>query len=74
MACLTLRESFRRRWPVRWPHAAAVVALCFGTVYGRYHYVVDAIAGLVLAVPLAAGAEWLQRRWDGEPKPDGDDG
>lgn len=74
VACLTLRESFRRRWPVRWPHAAAVVALCFGTVYGRYHYVVDAIAGLVLAVPLAAGAEWLQRRWDGEPKPDGDDG
>ncbi len=65
VACLTLRESFRHRFRIRWIHAVAVVALCFGTVYGRYHYVSDVVAGLVLAPGLIAGAEWMQRRWPG---------
>ena len=65
VACLTLRESFRHRFGIRWIHTVAVVALCLGTVYGRYHYVSDVVAGLVLAPGLIAGAEWLQRRWPG---------
>ncbi len=61
VACLTVRFSFLYARPVRWIHATLAVALCFGTVYGRYHYVLDVLAALVLTIPLIAGAEWLRR-------------
>lgn len=68
VACLTLRESFAHRLRIRWLHAVAVALLCLGTVYGRYHYLVDVLAGLVLAPVLAGAAEWLRRRVeDGRP-------
>ncbi len=42
--------------------APAAVALAFGTVYGQFHYAVDAAAGALLAVGLAAVADPLRRR------------
>ena len=39
------------------------VAMCVATVYGRYHYVADVIAGIAVgAIGWAAGERWLQRR------------
>lgn len=46
-----------RRW--FWVAAPFVVLLTLGTVYGRFHYAVDALAGLaVAAVAWRAGVEW----------------
>lgn len=40
-----------------------VAAMIFSTVYCRYHYVVDVIAGLVLTVLSVAVGEWCYRVW-----------
>jgi membrane-associated phospholipid phosphatase len=40
-----------------------VAALIFSTVYCRYHYVVDVIAGLFLTVLSVAVGEWYYRVW-----------
>ena len=36
------------------------------TVYCRYHYVINVIAGLALALPMPALGNCLYRRWGGE--------
>jgi membrane-associated phospholipid phosphatase len=41
--------------------APAALALALGTVYGQFHYAVDAAAGAALAVLLAAAADPLRR-------------
>jgi len=41
--------------------APVALALAFGTVYGQFHYAVDAAAGALLAVVLSAGADPLRR-------------
>lgn len=46
---------------VFWVMAAIVPALVIGTVYGGYHYAIDALAGLVLAVGLYAGLSGVDR-------------
>ena len=53
-ACAALLSVHRnaRRW--FWPLLPFVVLLTVGTVYGRFHYGVDALAGLAVAV-----AAWL---------------
>jgi membrane-associated phospholipid phosphatase len=48
----TLYFSFRYLRSMRWPHLVAVVLLCLATVYCRYHYVVDVVAGGVTAAVL----------------------
>ena len=52
VACCTLYFSncYLRR--IRVLHAAVVVLLCLATVYGRYHYVVDVVAGVLVAAVL----------------------
>ena len=64
-----LVEAYRRS---RWTFAAFLpfaVGLLAATVYGRYHYVTDVLAGLVLVaatLPAARGAyAWLAPRLDG---------
>lgn len=42
-----------------------VVLLVIGTVYGRFHYAVDALAGLVVAFAAFAATPWLRRVLDG---------
>jgi membrane-associated phospholipid phosphatase len=41
--------------------APAALALALGTVYGQFHYAVDAVAGAALAVLLALAADPLRR-------------
>jgi membrane-associated phospholipid phosphatase len=47
-------------------YAFAVFAACitFATVYLRYHYVIDVIAGMALAVAVVAGGPWVYRKLD----------
>lgn len=52
-------------------HAVAVGLLCVATVYGRYHYVLDVVAGLATAAVLLPIANSVHRRF--EP-PGGSDG
>jgi membrane-associated phospholipid phosphatase len=56
IALTTLYFSFLYLRPIRWIHLVMASLLCVSTVYGRYHYVVDVVAGMLTAallVPLA---------------------
>ena len=64
VACLVLRESFRQRLKLRWVLSLVVPLLCLGTVYGRYHYASDVVAGLLIFWPLVRLSEFLQDRYD----------
>jgi membrane-associated phospholipid phosphatase len=64
VACLVLRESFRHRLKLRWIQSIVVLLLCLGTVYGRYHYASDVVAGLLIFWPLTRLSEYLQDRYD----------
>jgi membrane-associated phospholipid phosphatase len=44
-----------------------VLALIFSTVYLRYHYVIDVIAGIVLTLLTIVIAPWLYQRFSGSP-------
>jgi len=48
-----------------WAYFAYTLSIIFATVYLRYHYSVDLLAGAVLAVVLLAGAPSLFRRLGG---------
>jgi membrane-associated phospholipid phosphatase len=54
------------RLAVRWPVTAVGALLVFATMYLRYHYVVDVIAGAALAAVaiwlLPAAWEWIVTR------------
>ncbi len=52
VAICTLYFSFLYLRPIRHVHLVATILLCVSTVYGRYHYVVDVVAGLALAAVL----------------------
>jgi membrane-associated phospholipid phosphatase len=56
IALVTVFFSFRYLRRIRYVHAVVVVLLCLATVYGRYHYVVDVLSGVVTAallIPIA---------------------
>jgi membrane-associated phospholipid phosphatase len=55
MTLVSVWWSWRMRLAVRWPITVAGALLVFATMYLRYHYVVDVMAGAVLA----AVAIWL---------------
>jgi len=48
--------------------APVVVGLALGTVYGQFHYVVDAVAGAAVAVACALAADPLRRRLAPAPR------
>lgn len=54
----TGRESKR----VFWIMAPFAVSLTLGTVYGRFHYGIDATVGLVVAMTAYLATPWLMRR------------
>ena len=58
----TLYFSWRYLPRIRYPHLGAVVGLSLSTVYCRYHYVVDVIAGVILAALVLPLGEYLHRR------------
>jgi len=70
VALCTVFFSFRYLRPIRYLHLAAAVLLCLSTVYCRYHYVVDVLAGLITAGVLLPAGNWLyfkfEKRGQGE--------
>jgi len=57
----TWRDARRTFWILLLP----VTALVIGTVYGRFHYGVDALCGLIVAAAVFAAVPWLFRRLGG---------
>jgi membrane-associated phospholipid phosphatase len=48
----TVWFSFLYLRRIRWPHLVVIILLCVATVYCRYHYVVDVVAGGLTAAML----------------------
>lgn len=59
----TGRESRR----VFWIMAPFAVSLTLGTVYGRFHYGIDALVGLIVALLAYLATPWLLSRLEGVP-------
>jgi membrane-associated phospholipid phosphatase len=66
IALCTVWFSFRYLRAIRWPHLVVGVLLCISTVYCRYHYVVDVVAGVVTMAVLVPLGDWLYRRFSGK--------
>jgi membrane-associated phospholipid phosphatase len=63
VAIVTVYFSFLYlRW-IRWPHFAVMILLCAATVYCRYHYVLDVVAGALAAAVLIPVANRLYLRF-----------
>ena len=62
VALCTLFFSWRYLPKIRFLHLAGVIALSVSTVYCRYHYAVDVIAGAAVAAVLVPLGERLYRR------------
>ena len=45
------------------------IAMCVSTVYGRYHYVADVIAGLAVGTAAWLAGQWLTQRPGALPRP-----
>lgn len=61
-AAFAFWRQFRdKRW-LRYGMIIYAVLIAFATVYGRYHYAVDAAAGFVVAIIGTYVAHWLMRR------------
>jgi membrane-associated phospholipid phosphatase len=69
VALCTVFFSFRYLRPIRYLHLAVAILLCFATVYCRYHYVVDVLAGLVTAAAVIPLGNWLYFKF-GQPERD----
>jgi len=67
IALCTVFFSFRYLRGVRWIHLALAILLCLATVYCRYHYVTDVLAGIVTAAVLIPLGDWLYGRSRPEP-------
>ena len=52
VAICTVHFSFLYIRRIRHVHLIAAILLCVSTVYGRYHYVVDVVAGILTAAVL----------------------
>jgi membrane-associated phospholipid phosphatase len=64
IALCTVFFSFRYLPKIRYIHLIAVILLCLSTVYCRFHYAVDMIAGIGAAVILVPVANALYRRME----------
>lgn len=64
VALCTLYFSFLYLRSIRWAHLVLVLMLCVSTVYGRYHYVVDVVAGILTAAVLIPLANWLYFKFE----------
>jgi membrane-associated phospholipid phosphatase len=64
VALCTVFFSFRYLRPIRYVHLGVAVMLCISTVYCRYHYVVDVLAGLVTAAVVIPLGNWLYTKFE----------
>jgi membrane-associated phospholipid phosphatase len=66
----TVCFSFRYLRAIRWPHLVVVVLLCLATIYCRYHYVVDVVAGGLTAAVLIPLGNRLYFKFRNAPGPE----
>jgi membrane-associated phospholipid phosphatase len=70
VALTTLFFSFQYLRRIRFVHLVIVMILCLSTIYCRYHYVADVLAGAITAALLIPLGNWLYFRFgsaqDGE--------
>ncbi len=59
VAMCTVFFSFRYLRRIRYLHLTVAILLCLSTIYCRYHYAVDVLAGLVTAAVLIPTGNWL---------------
>jgi membrane-associated phospholipid phosphatase len=72
---VTVYFSFRYLRAIRWPHLVLAVLLCLATVYCRYHYAVDVIAGVATTlIFLPLGNALYARYHGGTARPAGSHG
>lgn len=64
VALVVLYLSYRFEKGLFWVYLPIVIALLFSTVYCRYHYVIDVIAGILLAIGTVYSGEMLYRKWE----------
>jgi membrane-associated phospholipid phosphatase len=69
VAICTAWFSFLYLRRIRYWHALTTALLCVSTVYCRYHYVVDVLAGILTAFLIVPIANWLYRRTDPADSP-----
>ncbi len=69
IAWCTVYFSFLYLPRIRWPHAVLALLLTFATVYCRYHYAVDALAGLATALLLIPLGNRLYFHFEPRPAP-----
>lgn len=65
IALCTVYFSFKYLPRIRYPHLVLTLLLCLATVYCRYHYAVDVLAGVATAVVLVPVANRLYFRFAG---------
>lgn len=63
----TVYFSFRYLPRIRYIHLVMAVLLCVSTIYCRYHYVLDVVAGLITAAVLLPVANRLYWRFEKRP-------
>jgi membrane-associated phospholipid phosphatase len=59
--------AYRNSKKLFWLLSPLILSLWFSTLYLRYHYLVDVVAGLILAPISFLLANWLFRRWGDIP-------
>jgi membrane-associated phospholipid phosphatase len=59
IALCTVSFSFRYLPRIRYVHLVVAVLLCLATVYCRYHYLTDVLAGIATAAVLVPLGNWL---------------
>jgi len=65
IALVTVYFSFRYLRAIRWPHLGLAVLLCLATVYCRYHYAVDVVAGVATTLVFLPLGNALYARFGG---------
>ncbi len=68
VAVCTTWFSFLYLRRIRYPHAIVTILLCISTVYCRYHYIIDVIAGILMAGIMTPLAHYLYKRVEGDQK------
>jgi membrane-associated phospholipid phosphatase len=74
VAICTVYFSFRYLRRIRHLHLLVAILLCGATVYCRYHYVVDVLAGLAAAALLIPLGNWLYWKFEKEAGAEGSAG
>jgi membrane-associated phospholipid phosphatase len=67
VAWCTVWFSFRYLRPIRWVHFVLALLLTHSTIYCRYHYAVDVLAGLLAFALLVPLGNWLYFKLGAQP-------